>query len=69
MIKETKSLFKKTKNGIDFFCEAQYDRHIEFLTTLQKGRISAMMNMIILLVLVIIIKSKQFETDILPETE
>jgi len=28
-----------------------------------------MMNMIILLVLVIIIKSKQFETDILPETE
>ena len=33
MIKETKSLFKKTKNGIDFFCEAQYDRYIEFLTT------------------------------------
>ena len=69
MIKGTKSLFKKTKNGIDFFCEAQYDKHIEFLTTLQKGRISAMMNMIILLVLVIIIKSENLKLIFCRETE
>ena len=62
-------MFKKTKNGIDFFCEAQYDKHIEFLTTLQKGRISAMMNMIILLVLVIIIKSENLKLIFCRETE